>query len=158
MGKKVYFKKSLLELLCALFVLGVLVVYFIQLLRIPEASRGYPQGLMICAAILDLLIIAQSVRRYRSEEATVELPAFLQGLLPTLRYMAVILLYICLIPRLGFVIATLGAMFLLLWMLRVRSPFTLILFPVAFTFFLYFLFTKVLLVLLPAGSWIKALL
>jgi len=61
--------------------------------------------------------------------------------------------YIFLLGKIGYILATLVFLYVALWFLKTENKKLFVIYPIILTLSMYFLFNKVLSVLLPQGSW-----
>ena len=59
-----------------------------------------------------------------------------------------------LMSKVGYIISTLLFMYIGEWMLKLKKGVLFVVFPIVLTLVLYLLFTRVLSVILPMGTWI----
>lgn len=148
--------------LTGLFALYIL-VFCTQLPKIKANARIYPIVLMVFSAVFIVIVTVQALRQYKWEKAEnqteavgEERDAQHKKLVRIVVYSALILLYIVLIPRLGYVISTILFAALSLFYQKKRNLVLLIVLPVVSALVMYFVFKNYLFVSLPAGTWLKA--
>ncbi len=116
--------------------------------------RFFPKLILICGAIFSLIILAGSVqayRRERAERAGTE-TAFWKSYREIIVIFLAMFLFLLAFEPLGFVLTVLAFLVLLQWYLGThRFQISTILVPLIAVVLIYFVFTKYLHVLFPAG-------
>ena len=128
------------------------VVLYIASKDIPKQSAAYPKALIILAFILTCIFMTRCVLKirkegFKKEEQTVVPGAMLQVVIS----MIITILYVVLMPYLGFIISTLVYSFGIMFYLGMRNIFVLVLVPPGVTLFGYFVFNSILYIFLPRG-------
>ena len=73
---------------------------------------------------------------------------------PDILFAIVIFIYLMLMSKIGYILSTLLFLYIGQWMLGLKKSAVFFLFPPILTLVLYLLFTRVLSVILPMGTWI----
>lgn len=146
-------KKSLPDVIIGVVVLIFLGTLFAQVPEIPEISRGYPLGLLIIATVMTLFLLIRNALRLKGDEE-VETKALEQAktIAP---YCLMIIAYIWLLNKLGYIISTVVFMIASLLFLKLKNKVLMIVLAVVVTCLLYYVFTNFLVVVLPKGRWIN---
>lgn len=146
-------KKSLPDVIISVVVLIFLGTLFAQVSAIPEVSKGYPLGLLVLAAIMTLYFLVRNLLRLRTDEQ-VETKALEQAktILP---YCLMIIAYIWLLNKLGYIVSTIVFMGASLTFLKLRNRLLIVALSIAITCLLYYVFTNFLVVVLPKGRWLN---
>ncbi|MGI5174359.1 tripartite tricarboxylate transporter TctB family protein [Treponema sp. OMZ 840] len=146
-------KKITDERLFLLCILTALIAFFTQLSEIPQAGRIYPMVLLIASTVLCIYIIVFKAGKGSSEIFTKRqvLDCVILGVM--------VLIYILLQNAVGYIIASLLFLYAALFFLGLKNNKLLFfLYPICITLIIYFLFNKVLHVLLPEGFLISVAL
>ncbi len=156
------------------FVILFLIGFALQFSAIPQEARVYPFMLLVLCGGLVLFLLFRSIQasssltsnqtkgnafyhfytilrtfpRYRENDATIKqsFRIFIFCLL--------VLLYIFLIIKISYVLATVLYMFFALFIQGIRNKPLLLLLPVLVTSIVYVFFSKILHIILPTGEWI----
>lgn len=144
-------KKSLPDVIISVVVLIFLGTLFAQVPAIPEISKGYPLGLLVIATVMTLYLLVRNLLRLKGDE-TVEskVPQQIKTIAP---YCLMIIAYIWLLNKLGYIISTVLFMLASLLFLKLKNKVLMIVITVVLTLVLYFVFTRFLVVVLPKGRW-----
>ena len=144
-------KKSLPDVIISIVVLIFLGTLFAQVPAIPEISKGYPLGLLVIATAMTLYLLIRNLLKLKNDEV-VESKALEQAktIFP---YCLMIIAYIWLLNKLGYIISTVIFMIASLVFLKLKNKVLMIVLSVVITLVLYYLFTNVLVVELPKGRW-----
>lgn len=144
-------KKSLPDVIISVVVLIFLGTLFAQVPAIPEISKGYPLGLLIIATAMTLYLLVRNLIRLKGDE-TVEskVPQQIKTIVP---YCLLIIAYIWLLNKLGYIISTVLFMLASLLFLKLKNKVLMVVITVVLTLLLYFVFTRFLVVVLPKGRW-----
>jgi len=132
--------------LIAVGLIIVEVILWVYIGDAPQQARYYPRALLDIALILTLMLLFTSFRKKVQEEKLGSLfnkQVFL--------IMVITGAYIAFVNYLGFTLSTLIYIFGVMWYLGVRKKLMLILVPTLTTLFVYLIFNKLLMVLLPEG-------
>ena len=140
------------ELIVGLCMIILEAVLFIASRNIPARSASYPMTLIVIAFVLTYTFMSRCVVRIRKEgikkeEQTGEPGAMLQVIVT----MGFIILYLIVMPYLGFVIATLVFVAGIMLYLGMRNILVLIFVPIGVTLFGYLVFNNILYIFLPRG-------
>lgn len=144
-------KKSLPDVIISIIVLIFLGTLFAQVPAIPDISRGYPLGLLIVATVMTLFLLVRSVLRLKTdEEVESKIAEQAKVIFP---YCLMIIAYIWLLNKLGYIISTVLFMIASLVFLKLKNKVLMIVLSVVITLVLYYIFTNFLVVVLPKGRW-----
>lgn len=152
--EKTMFKGSLLDILIALGLYAVLAAFWVQMGDVPDEVAGYPRFLLAGSFVFNTILLVRALRNYRTETGNIDAAEF--GWVSTRIgiYIAAISAYIFFMEKMGFIVATLAFTSGMLLLINVRSLKLLVLLPALMTATIYLLFTYVLQVLLPRGTWL----
>ena len=144
-------KKSLPDVIISIVVLIFLGTLFAQVPAIPEISKGYPLGLLVIATAMTLYLLIRNLLKLKNDEV-VESQALEQAksIVP---YCLMIIAYIWLLNKLGYIISTVIFMIASLVFLKLKNKVLMIVLSVVVTLVLYYIFTNFLVVVLPKGRW-----
>jgi len=144
-------KKSLPDVIISIVVLIFLGTLFAQVPAIPEISKGYPLGLLVIATAMTLYLLVRNLLKLKNDEV-VESQALEQAktIVP---YCLMIIAYIWLLNKLGYIISTVIFMIASLVFLKLKNKVLMIVLSVVVTLVLYYIFTNFLVVVLPKGRW-----
>ena len=144
-------KKSLPDVIISIIVLIFLGTLYVQVPAIPEISKGYPLGLIVIATIMTVILLVRSLMKMRNEEE-VESKALEQAktIVP---YCLMIIVYIWLLNKVGYIISTVVFMITSLLFLKFKNKVMMIIISIVITLLLYYIFTNFLVVVLPRGRW-----
>ena len=144
-------KKSLPDVIISIVVLIFLGTLFAQVPAIPEISKGYPLGLLVIATAMTLYLLIRNLLKLKNDEV-VESKALEQAktIVP---YCLMIIAYIWLLNKLGYIISTVIFMIASLVFLKLKNKVLMIVLSVVVTLVLYYIFTNFLVVVLPKGRW-----
>lgn len=90
------------------------------------------------------------ISKKKTEVATIDRESVILILL----FGILVLAYVLLIDKLSYLVSTLLFLYASQWMLGLKNKVLFIIFPIILTLTIYFLFTRVLGVFLPEGTWI----
>lgn len=146
-------KKCLPDLIIGVALLLFLISLSLQMAAIPKDSRIYPGILMGLSYLMTAALIIQSLIRFNSSPmAESRLKEQIKIIIP---YAALILAYLFLLDKIGYIIDTFFfSMVFLVW-LKLKHKVIIVVLSAALTLALYFLFTRFLSVILPRGSLIS---
>ena len=166
---------QLSQRLVLLPVVSLLAGFIFQFSEIPSEARIYPSILLIVSGFLIIFLIFSKSPKVFNEEVvhntkqdiavkreTKDIPLNANTKIKRVAenvtiqlciFCMLVLLYMWFIIKISYILATVSFIFVALFMLRVRSIFLLILFPVITTMSLYLFFSRVLRVILPQGEW-----
>jgi len=131
--------------LFVLCIVVLLVAFTIQLPGIPMEGRIYPMTLIIASFLFCIYLLASKQKKEQSTDKSVLFACCVLVLM--------IAAYIFLLGKIGYILATLVFLYGALWFLKVRNIKLLVIYPAVLTLLMYFLFNRILSVLLPAGCW-----
>lgn len=126
-----------------------------QTSAIPSVSRSYPLILIFISAFMSICLFIKAAMNMKKD--------FTQGkeLLKQVKiifpYCILILAYLFLIDKIGYIMSTILFMLTSLISLKFKNKILMIIVCLAVTLILYFVFTEFLSVLLPKGRWIEGL-
>ena len=146
-------KKSMPDVIISIVVLIFLGTLFVQVPAIPDTSRGYPFALLIIATAMTLFLLVKSLLRLKNEEAAES--KVLEQAKTIAPYCLMIIAYIWLLDKLGYIISTVVFMIASLLFLKLKNKILMIVLAVVLTCLLYYIFTNFLVVILPRGKWIN---
>ena len=144
-------KKSLPDVIISIVVLIFLGTLFAQVPAIPEISKGYPLGLLAIATAMTVYLLVRNLLKLKNDEV-IESQALEQAktIVP---YCLMIIAYIWLLNKLGYIISTVIFMIASLVFLKLKNKVLMIVLSVVVTLVLYYIFTNFLVVVLPKGRW-----
>ncbi|MBR2570542.1 MAG: tripartite tricarboxylate transporter TctB family protein [Clostridia bacterium] len=144
-------KKSLPDVIIGVIVLIFLGTLYAQVPAIPEISKGYPLGLLIIATVMTLYLLIRNLLRLKNDEVVEsKIPEQVKVIAP---YCLLIIAYIWLLNKLGYIISTVLFMIASLLFLKLKNKVLMIVLSVVLTCLLYYVFTNFLVVVLPRGRW-----
>jgi len=149
---KLKFKLDIKEVLF----LGVIIAICIWLYSVaenfPEATRRYPQFILIAAVVLALIeIISKTVKSSKSERQEPVEKKSSVVLVRVLTVAAICIMYVLLVDIFGFFSSTALFSFSLMYYLGVRKPVTLIAVAAGLNIGVYLLFVTFLRISMPQG-------
>ena len=151
--KTMKIKKSLPDAIISVAVLIFLGTLFAQVSVIPDISQGYPLGLLIIATALTLFLLARSLLRLRTDERVESrVPEQAKVIFP---YCLMIIAYIWLLDKLGYIVSTIIFMIASLLFLKLKNKVLAVVLSVTVTLLLYYIFTNFLVIVLPKGGWLN---
>lgn len=145
--------KPMFDIFISLGVFAFLGAFIAQIGKVSSDARGYPLFLIICSMLLTAALMFKSVKKYHADLTTAE-PGFKKEFLYILEYILMIAAYLFLLDKIGYLLSTLLFVVLSLLFLKVRNWRILTLLPLGLTLSMYFLFTKLLSITLPRGTFI----
>lgn len=146
-------KKSLPDVIISVAVLIFLGTLFVQVPAIPDVSRDYPLGLLILASVMTLYLLVRSLLRLRTDEEVES--KVLEQARTIVPYALMIIAYIWLLDKLGYILSTILFMLTSLLFLKLKNKVLMVVLAVVITCLLYYIFTNFLVVVLPRGSWLN---
>lgn len=146
-------KKSTPDIIIGLAVIAWLITLLVQVPSIPEVSRTYPLALIIVSMIMAVFLTVRAALRSRSEEKQPSKVAEQAKVIAP--YCVLIIAYLALMPKLGYIISTVAFMVISFLFLKFKKPVAIIAISLIMTILLYFVFTNFLGVVLPEGKWIN---
>jgi len=157
MQKKI--NNTTLDLLICTGIYAALAAFYTQLMKIPKDVRGYPAFLMAGACLFNTILLIQTIGKMRKERADGESSGvagdvFRSNFIKIVTYVVIFAAYIFLIPKVGYILATFLFLLGMLLYIGVRDVKAIVLLPLLMTAVIYALFTYVLVVILPKGTWI----
>ena len=148
-------KKYRGDLIIALSLVPVLLIFISQLGGITPVARKYPlvviTGSFIMIAIVSIQAIYQSRKVASEAEQQSETPQKPSSTLRIVVYSVSILAYVLLLDLVGYFIATIAFMVFSLMFQKMNRKILLVAFPLIFSVILYLIFSKLLYVTLPNG-------
>ena len=141
---------------CGIFALFI-VVLCTQMPKIKAEARIYPIVLMILSLVFMVVVVIQALTRKKTAEEE-NTASFWGRYRRAIGYSLLILAYVLLLDRLGFLISTILFAVCSLLYQKKKNVLLLILLPLISAFLMYFVFKQYLFVILPTGSWIEALM
>ncbi len=148
-------KKSTADALICLGVYAVLGVFLAQYSAIPASAQGYPLFMLVATAIVNTILFISSICKLRKEETVdaSQREKFMATVKMVAVYCVLIGVYVLLIEKISYIASTVLFMAGSMLFLRVKSKPMLVLLPVLMTLGVYFIFTRLLAVSLPIGTW-----
>lgn len=125
-----------------------LIAFWTQLFEIPIEGRIYPMIFIILAFLMSIVLI---VRKKQPEVEKLEKSQLLQILI----FGIWIFFSIVMMRRIGYILSSLVFLYGGEWFLKLKKNILFYLFPIVVTIIMYVLFTRVLSVILPVGTWIS---
>lgn len=124
----------------------------------PVTTRGLPYfagGLMIVAGLFNvvqrLLTWSNIPGNYTVSEGTEDEEGYPSSALRSFGIVALALVWVWLVRRLGYLIITPPVLFGMIWLMNVRSLAKLIIFPLGFTLIIWSVFSQALGIIIPLG-------
>lgn len=149
-------RKSTSDIVISIILLIFLMTLLFQVPVIPEVSRGYPLTLILISVAMTVIFLVRAIIRFRREEKQeTQIVGQAKIMLP---YILLMIAYLFLLPRIGYVLATVLFMVMSFIYLRFKSKIGMLIISIATTVLLYFVFTNFLEVILPFGKWINVAL
>lgn len=145
--------KALTDIMISTFLTVLLMVFGIQCYKVPQEARVYPLVLLIMSACLVVISFVINIRKYKEESKIKEATSNISAKKTILIYIVFIGAYIMLMDKIGYSISTYLFTLLSLLYLKVESKKVLIILPIGITLIIYFVFTNILYVMLPRGTW-----
>ncbi|MDD6282740.1 MAG: tripartite tricarboxylate transporter TctB family protein [Oribacterium sp.] len=148
-----YMKKSTPDIIISIILFIFFGTLLLQVPEIPKVSRGYPFALIIISMIMTAILLIRAILRLKKEDRQeTQIVTQAKTIIP---YIVLIIAYLLLLPRIGYVLATVLFMILSFIYLRFKSKIGMVVISVVTTVLLYFVFTNFLEVILPFGKWIN---
>ncbi|MDC7245694.1 MAG: tripartite tricarboxylate transporter TctB family protein [Sphaerochaetaceae bacterium] len=129
-----------------LVTMAVLLAFATKIPTIPTEARSYPLVLLIGAFIFSLILFFKDTPIEQD-------PLQIHIVWKIIIFLAMVVIYLFLMTKVGYIIATAMFLYASLLFLRLENKILLITFPLVLTLVLYFLFTRLLSVILPEGAW-----
>ncbi|WHH60358.1 tripartite tricarboxylate transporter TctB family protein [Petroclostridium sp. X23] len=146
-------KKSYTELSITIGVYVVLAAFYFQMSDVPAEALGYPKFMLVASAVINTMLFIRGVYMVKKEEST-DINQDLKKMIMTIMiFIAMMGIYIFLIEKISYIASTMFFIFASLKFLKVKSRTMLISLPICMTFLVYFIFTRLLMVSLPIGTW-----
>ena len=149
-------KKSFPDVIISIVLLVFLTTLVLQTPAIPDVSKGYPMFLMGVGYLMTIILLIKSVMKLKHEE--VQDTKVVEQAKTIVPYCFMILAYLVLMSRIGFIISTIGFMIASLVYLRLKNKVVMIALSLGMTALVYLVFTNILVVILPKGTWLAAIL
>lgn len=146
--------KALSDVFISIALAIILLVFGVQLPRIPQGAKTYPVALLIISALLVIMSLVMNIKKYKEQGNKSEENENSGQLKIIIIYMVFIGVYIFIMDKIGYSLSTYLFTLLSLLFLKVQSKKVLIILPVGITLVIYFVFTNLLAVMLPRGSWL----
>ncbi|WP_026368032.1 tripartite tricarboxylate transporter TctB family protein [Aminiphilus circumscriptus] len=118
-----------------------------------DAAVRYLYFLSLVLGLLSLLLVSQSLLRFRKETEKASSVEWVRAPLPFLGTLFAMLCYAWITPRLGFFPASFLFMLCLGWFLGFRKPLPLLGGTAGLLAFIWLIFVKFLAVPVPGGPW-----
>ena len=148
---EVELKKSLPDMIISIFLLAFLTSLAVQVPSIPAVSRGYPLVLLIIYYGMTIWLLVSSMVKMKGQDK--EATKVMEQVKVIIPYCLMIILYLILMGKIGYVAATVVFMLASLIYLKLENKVLMIALSVILTIVLYFVFTNYLTVILPRGDW-----
>lgn len=143
-------KKCMPDVITGIVMLLFLVTLSLQVPAIPKDSRSYPLALMALSYLMTVIFLIKSLLRLKaSETAQSRIREQLAVLAP---YGAIILAYLFVLDKIGYILDTFLFCMVSLLYLRLKNKVLMTVLSAVLTLLLYFVFTRFLSVILPKGS------
>lgn len=127
--------------------LVALAAFATQLGEIPPEAKMYPLVFIVVGLVMAVVLIVRK-KQPSPDEITGE------SAIGILLFGIVIFVYLLLMSKIGYILSTLLFLYFGEWMLKLKKGVLFAVFPIAMTLIMYLLFTRVLAVILPMGTWI----
>lgn len=153
-GRILITKKHRGDLIIALSLILVLLIFISQLPGITPVARQYPLVVIIGSFIMIAIVSIQAILRSKKDAAATKQQTDnheRQSRYRIIVYSLVILAYVLMLDLVGYFIATIGFMVFSLMFQKQNKKILIIVFPLVFSVVLYFVFSKLLYVTLPNG-------
>lgn len=144
-------KKSFPDMIISIVLLAFLTSLAVQVPSIPSVSRGYPLVLLIISYAMTIFLLINSVRKMKLEnkqETKVK-----EQMMIIFPYCLMIALYLFLMGKIGYILATIVFMIASLIYLKLKNKVVMVVLSVVMTVVIFFVFTNFLQVILPRGAW-----
>lgn len=125
----------------------VLIAFLTQIPSIPHDAAGYPLFLIVSCLILSIAILIK-----KGDDSKEKLDN--KSVKNIVIFNLAILVYLLSMSKISYLLSTLAFLYFGEWILGFRIKKVFILFPIILTLAMYLLFTRLLGVILPEGSWI----
>ena len=149
------------DIAICLVLIGILIIFCLQLPGIKEVARIYPIVVISGSFLMIAIILFQAIfckevelEDEKENEKKLEKSATVRIIL----YCLAILAYIILIPYMGFLISTILFVVFSLIFQGNKNKLLLILLPILLSVVMYYIFKEFLMVKLPFGEWMKTIL
>ncbi len=130
-------------LLC---IIVALIAFATQLVEIPPEARTYPMVFIIVSIVMGVVLL------FRGRQPEAE--SFSQNvIIRTVIFAAWIFVYLLLMPKIGYILSSLLFLYVGEWLLNLKNKILFCVFPIVMTLVMYLLFTRILSVILPMGTW-----
>ncbi|MCD8082199.1 MAG: tripartite tricarboxylate transporter TctB family protein [Clostridiales bacterium] len=148
-----HMKKCMPDVIISIVLLAFLGTLSMQMPSIPKDSKTYPSILLGLSYIMVVILLIRSVLAIKkSEVVETHVLDQMKILFP---YAVIIVAYLALLGKIGYIFDTLLFSFVSLIYLKFRNKLVMIVLSLVMTLLLYFVFTRFLSVILPRGSWIS---
>lgn len=144
-------KKSLPDMIISIFLLAFLTSLAVQVPSIPAVSRGYPLVLLIISYGMTIWLLVSSMVKMKGQGK--EETKVMEQVKVIIPYCLMIILYLILMGKIGYVAATVVFMLASLIYLKLENKVLMVALSLILTIVLYFVFTNYLTVILPRGDW-----
>lgn len=138
-------------MIISIFLLAFLTSLAVQVPSIPAVSRGYPLVLLIISYGMTIWLLVSSMVKMKGQDK--EATKVMEQVKVIIPYCLMIILYLILMGKIGYVAATVVFMLASLIYLKLENKVLMIALSVILTIVLYFVFTNYLTVILPRGDW-----
>lgn len=125
----------------------MLIAFVTQLREIPPEARTYPMVFIILGLVMSIILLIRHARQSQAEKTAKEM------VVRILIFAFWILVYILLMSKIGYILSSLLFLYGGEWLLGLKRNVLFWVFPLIMTLVMYLLFTRVLSVILPIGTW-----
>ena len=143
-------------MIISIVLLGFLTTLAVQVPAIPEVSKGYPMVLLGISYAMTIFMLVNSMRKMKIEQSQeTQVVEQCKVIVP---YCILILAYLLMMTRIGFIISTILFMIISLIYLKMKNKAVLLGLSIGTTALVYLVFTNILVVILPKGTWLAGIL
>ena len=143
-------KKSFPDMVISIVMLAFLTSMAVQVPAIPDVSKGYPVFLLAVSYIMTIVLLLKSVTKMKLEDK--QETKVVEQAKVIVPYCSLIALYLFMMTRIGYIVATIAFMIISLLYLKLKNKVLMIVLSIAATALIYFVFTNFLVVILPRAS------
>ncbi len=139
-------------MIISILLLAFLTSLAVQVPAIPAVSKGYPLFLLAVCYLMTIILLVNSVRKMKTEDK--QATQIKEQFMVIFPYCLMIAAYLFLMTKISYIISTIVFMIASLIYLRLKNKIVMIALSVIMTLVIYLVFTNVLTVILPKGTWI----
>ena len=143
-------KKSFPDMVISIVMLAFPTSMAVQVPAIPDVSKGYPVFLLAVSYIMTIVLLLKSVTKMKLEDK--QETKVVEQAKVIVPYCSLIGLYLFMMTRIGYIVATIAFMIISLLYLKLKNKVLMIVLSIAATALIYFVFTNFLVVILPRAS------